>query len=84
VDRSADWQGERGGRHAEGDPRAGRCKAAKEKAFQIIEKLKIMRLARAAEIVESGIDETLNYYAMQMWKAKSASHIRTASTAAAD
>ena len=40
------------------------AKAAKEKAFQIIEKLKIMRLARAAEIVESGIDETLSYYRM--------------------
>ncbi|HEY8669531.1 MAG TPA: IS256 family transposase [Terriglobales bacterium] len=40
------------------------AKAAKEKAFQIIEKLKIMRLAKAAEIVESGIDETLSYYSM--------------------
>ncbi len=40
------------------------AKAAKEKAFQIIEKLKVMRLARAAEIVESGIDETLSYYSM--------------------
>ena len=40
------------------------AKAAKEKAFQIMEKLKIMRLARAAEIVESGIDETLSYYSM--------------------
>jgi transposase-like protein len=40
------------------------AKAAKEKAFQIIEKLKIMRLAKAADIVESGIDETLSYYSM--------------------
>jgi putative transposase len=40
------------------------AQAAKEKAFQIIEKLRIMRLARAAEIVESGIDETLSYYSM--------------------
>jgi transposase-like protein len=40
------------------------AKAAREKAFQIIEKLKIMRLARAAEIVEGGIDETLSYYSM--------------------
>jgi transposase-like protein len=40
------------------------AKAAKEKAFQIIEKLKVMRLARAADIVESGIDETLSYYSM--------------------
>jgi putative transposase len=45
--------------HAQEDARA-----AKEKAFQIIEKLKAMRLARAAEIVESGIDETLSYYSM--------------------
>jgi putative transposase len=45
--------------HAQEDARA-----AKEKAFQIIEKLKVMRLARAAEIVESGIDETLSYYSM--------------------
>src|ERR1035441_9073776 len=41
------------------------AKAAKEKAFQIIEKLKIMRLARAAEIVAGGIDETLSYYRMR-------------------
>jgi putative transposase len=40
------------------------AKAAKEKAFLIIEKLKAMRLARAAEIVASGIDETLSYYSM--------------------
>jgi putative transposase len=40
------------------------AKAAKEKALQIVEKLKVMRLARAAEIVESGIDETLSYYSM--------------------
>jgi putative transposase len=40
------------------------AKAAKEKALQIVEKLKIMRLAKAAEIVESGIDETLSYYSM--------------------
>jgi putative transposase len=40
------------------------AKAAKEKALQIIEKLKIMRLAKAAEIVENGIEETLSYYSM--------------------
>ena len=37
-------------------------KAAKEKALQIIVKLREMRLAKAAEIVETGIDETLSYY----------------------
>lgn len=40
------------------------AKAAKEKALQIVEKLRLMRLAKAAEIVENGIDETLSYYAM--------------------
>jgi transposase-like protein len=38
------------------------AKAAKEKALQVVEKLRVMRLARAAEIVEAGIDETLSYY----------------------
>ena len=40
------------------------AKAAKEKALQIVEKLRLMRLAKAAEIVEHGINETLSYYAM--------------------
>ncbi len=40
------------------------AQAAKEKACQIIEKLKLMRLAKAAEIVENGIDETLSYYSL--------------------
>jgi putative transposase len=40
------------------------AKAAKEKACQIIQKLKLMRLAKAAEIVENGIDETLSYYSL--------------------
>ena len=40
------------------------AQAAKEKARQVIMKLREMKLARAAEIVESGIDETLSYYAM--------------------
>src|SRR6476660_2031213 len=40
------------------------AKAAKEKARQVVEKLRTRRLARAAEIVEAGIDETLSYYAM--------------------
>jgi transposase-like protein len=40
------------------------AKAAKEKALQVVEKLRAMRLSRAAEIVENGIDETLSYYAM--------------------
>jgi transposase-like protein len=36
--------------------------AAKEKARQIVDKLRAMRLAKAAELVENGIDETLSYY----------------------
>ena len=40
------------------------AKAAKEKALQVVEKLRTMRLAKAAEIVEAGIDETLSYYSM--------------------
>jgi putative transposase len=40
------------------------AQAAKGKALQVIAKLREMRLAKAAEIVEAGIDETLSYYAM--------------------
>src|ERR1700723_2545574 len=40
------------------------AQAAKEKACQIVEKLKLMRLSKAAEIVENGIDETLSYYSL--------------------
>jgi putative transposase len=40
------------------------AQAAKQKARQVVEKLRLMRLAKAAEIVENGIDETLSYYAM--------------------
>jgi putative transposase len=40
------------------------AQAASEKARQVAVKLREMRLARAAEIVEAGIDETLTYYAM--------------------
>lgn len=45
--------------HAQEDARA-----AKEKAHLVAAKLREMRLAKAAEIVENGIDETLSYYAM--------------------
>jgi transposase-like protein len=37
------------------------AKAANVKALQIVEKLKLMRLAEAADMVENGIDETLSY-----------------------
>lgn len=38
--------------------------AAKEMTLQVVEKLRTMRLTRADEIVENGIEETLSYYAM--------------------
>jgi transposase-like protein len=38
------------------------AKAAREKAAQIVEKLKAMKLGRAAEIVAAGVEETLSYY----------------------
>jgi putative transposase len=40
------------------------AQAAREKAAQVVEKLKTMKLARAAEIVAAGVEETLSYYAM--------------------
>ena len=40
------------------------AQAAREKAAQVVEKLKAMKLARAAEIVAAGVEETLSYYAM--------------------
>src|SRR3984885_14685678 len=38
--------------------------AAAEKARQVVEKLRVMKLAKAAEIVVNGVGETLSYYAM--------------------
>jgi transposase-like protein len=40
------------------------------KAAQVSEKLRVMKLGAAARLVESGIDETLNYYAFpsQHWR----------------
>jgi putative transposase len=40
------------------------AQAAREKAAQVVEKLKTMKLARAAEMVAAGVEETLSYYAM--------------------
>ncbi len=37
--------------------------AAREKALQVIEKLRGLRLTRAAELVEASVDETLAYFA---------------------
>jgi putative transposase len=36
--------------------------AAKEKARLVVEKLRAMKLTKAADIVENGIGETLSYY----------------------
>jgi transposase-like protein len=48
--------------------------AAREKAKEVVRKLKNMKLDKAARIVESGCDETLSYYAYPAthWR-----HIRT-------
>ena len=37
--------------------------AAREKATRVIEKLRGLRLARAAELVEAAVEDTLAYYA---------------------
>jgi transposase-like protein len=37
--------------------------AARQKAVQVVEKLHGLRLTRAAEIVETAVEETLAYYA---------------------
>src|SRR5262245_16943792 len=37
--------------------------AAREKAIRVIEKLRGLRLSRAAELVETAVEETLTYYA---------------------
>src|SRR6516225_6337239 len=39
------------------------CEAARRKAEEVIAKLRAMRLAKAAELVEAAIGETLAYYA---------------------
>ena len=48
--------------------------AARQKAQEVVQKLKKLRLEKAARIVESGSDETLSYYAFPSthWR-----HIRT-------
>ena len=40
------------------------AEAARQKARLVVEKLRAMKLAKAAEIVENGIDETLSYYSL--------------------
>jgi transposase-like protein len=40
------------------------AQAAKQKARHVVEKLRAMKLAKAAEIVANGIEETLSYYAL--------------------
>src|SRR5262245_1654985 len=44
--------------------------AAREKAIRVIEKLRGLRLTRAAELVEAAIEETLAYYAFpeEQWR----------------
>jgi len=40
------------------------AEAARQKARLVVEKLRAMKLAKAAVIVENGIDETLSYYSL--------------------
>lgn len=40
------------------------AEAARQKARLVVEKLRAMKLAKATEIVENGIDETLSYYSL--------------------
>jgi transposase-like protein len=40
------------------------AEAARQKARLVVEKLRTMKLAKAAEIVENGIGETLSYYSL--------------------
>jgi transposase-like protein len=37
-------------------------KAAREKALQVVQKLKELRLQKASEMIQNGIEETLSYY----------------------
>jgi len=38
------------------------AQAARQKAEQVVAKLRAMKLSKAADIVENGMDETLSYY----------------------
>jgi transposase-like protein len=40
------------------------AQAAREKASQVVEKLRAMKLSKAAETVANGIEETLSYYSL--------------------
>jgi transposase-like protein len=42
--------------------------AAREKAIRVIEKSRGLRLTRAAELAEAGVEETLTYHAFPEWR----------------
>ena len=46
------------------------AEAAQQKAHLVVEKLRAMKLAKAAEIVENGIGETLSHYSLppEQWR----------------
>ena len=52
------------------------AEAAKQKARLIVEKLRAMKLAKAAKIVENGIDETLSCYSLppENWRCLRTNH----------
>ena len=57
----ASLQGEAGSQNAQGNPRPGEQKAAREKAKAVVEELRSMKLKEAARKVEDSIEETLTY-----------------------
>ena len=63
VDRSADQQGERSGRDAESDSRAGRSSGRPPESRTSHNEAEGDELANAADLVRTGIEETLFYYA---------------------
>ena len=59
------------------------AQAAKEKAEQVVAKLKEMKLAKAAEIVVTGIEETLYYFSFPPRALAESAHEQPARAAAA-
>jgi putative transposase len=59
---------------------------AQKKALEVIARLREMRLARAAEIAERGVEETLAYYAFpeEHWRASAPTIPWSASCARSD
>ena len=61
VLRCPPFQGEAGGKDAQGNPRPGEQKAAREKAKAVVAQLREMKLKKAAKKVKDSIEEPLTY-----------------------